>query len=203
MIFPRLRPRKTDLGPAYNGTSCAVCHNVPSIGGSSSILEVRAASRDEHGEFRSLDASGETLMHLFSTPTHSCQALIPETATVIARRASIPLFGAGLVEAISDDTLLALDDATDRNRDGISGRAAVIIDPASGLSRVGRFGWKAQHATLLAFAGDAYRNEMGITNDLFPQEAAYDISAEAMRRCDPHPDPEDIRDPTDRPPRHR
>ena len=37
--------------------------------------------------------------------------------------------------------------------------------------RVGRFGWKAQHATLLAFSADAYRNEMGITNDLFPQRA--------------------------------
>ena len=34
---------------------------------------------------------------------------------------------------------------------------------------MGRFGWKAQQATLLAFAGDAYRNEMGITNRFFPR----------------------------------
>ena len=55
----------------------------------------------------------------------------------------------------------------DRNRDGVSGRAAIVTDRASGERRVGRFGWKAQHATLLAFSADAYRNEMGITNDLF------------------------------------
>ena len=107
-------------------------------------------------------------MHLFSTPTHSCQSLIPADVTVVARRAPIPLFGAGLVEAIPDDTILALDDAMDRNRDGISGRAAIVEDVATGQPHVGRFGWKAQHATLLAFSGDAYRNEMGITQRSVP-----------------------------------
>ena len=67
----------------------------------------------------------------------------------------------------------------DRDRDGISGRAAVITDIGTGDRRVGRFGWKAQHATLLAFGADAYRNEMGITNDLFPEELAFGISAGA------------------------
>ena len=84
----------------------------------------------------------------------------------------IPLFGAGLVEAVPDETLLALEDPFDRNRDGVRGRAAIIVDVATGERRVGRFGWKAQQATLLAFGADAYRNEMGITNDLFPQEYA-------------------------------
>jgi CxxC motif-containing protein (DUF1111 family) len=60
---------------------------------------------------------------------------------------------------------------------------------------VGRFGWKAQHATLLAFGADAYRNEMGITNDLFSTELAYGVDAERMRRCDPLPDPEDAIEP--------
>ena len=53
----------------------------------------------------------------------------------------------------------------------------------------------AQHATLLAFGADAYRNEMGITNDLFPDELASGVSADRMRLYDPIPDPEDIRDP--------
>ena len=65
----------------------------------------------------------------------------------------------------------------------MSGRAAIVTDLASGERRVGRFGWKAQHATLLAFSADAYRNEMGITNDLFPQEVAVGISARAHARC--------------------
>jgi CxxC motif-containing protein (DUF1111 family) len=103
----------------------------------------------------------------------------------------IPLFGAGLVEAIPDEALLALDDSDDRDRDGISGRAAIITDIATGKRRVGRFGWKAQQATLLAFSADAYRNEMGITNDLFPDELAFGITPEQMKLCDRIPDPED------------
>jgi CxxC motif-containing protein (DUF1111 family) len=193
--FVEVETSEEGLGPAFNGTSCAACHHTPAIGGSSTILEVRAATTDEAGAFRPLDETGETLIHLFSIPTHGCQPQIPPTATVIARRAAIPLFGAGLVEAIPDATLLALEDPTDRDRDGVSGRAAVVTDPATGQARVGRFGWKAQHATLLTFGADAYRNEMGITNDLFPDESALGISREAMRLCDPLPDPEDRREP--------
>jgi CxxC motif-containing protein (DUF1111 family) len=145
-----------------------------------------------------LNERGDTLIHMLSTPTHNCQATIPDDVTVIARRAPIPLFGAGLVEAIDDETLLALEDPTDRDRDGVSGRAAIVTDAGSGERRVGRFGWKAQHATLLAFGADAYRNEMGITNDLFPAEFAFGISPGQMRSCDPFPDPEDRRDPVTR-----
>jgi CxxC motif-containing protein (DUF1111 family) len=71
----------------------------------------------------------------------------------------------------------------------------LIIDVETGQRRVGRFGWKAQHATLISFGADAYRNEMGITNDLFPRESAFGIPAERMRICDPFPDPEDRREP--------
>ena len=183
------------LGPAFNGTSCAVCHSVPAVGGGSAISEIRAGRRGPRGEFIPLDEGGESLFHLFSLPSHACQPVIPAEATIIARRVPIPVFGAGLVEAIPDETLLALEDPVDRNRDGISGRAAIVVDRATGERRVGRFGWKAQHATLLAFSADAYRNEMGITNDLFREESAYGISKERMRLCDRLPEPEDIRDP--------
>jgi CxxC motif-containing protein (DUF1111 family) len=107
----------------------------------------------------------------------------------------IPLFGAGLIEAIPDDALLNLEDPSDANRDGISGRAAAVIDVASGQLRVGRFGWKAQHATLLAFSADAYRNEMGITNDLFRTEVANNVDPARLKECDLKPDPEDSVDP--------
>jgi CxxC motif-containing protein (DUF1111 family) len=183
------------LGPAFNGTSCASCHSVPGVGGTGAVAEVRAARRGPRGEFVAVDASGESLFHLFSVPSHSCQPVIPADATIIARRVPIALFGAGLVEAIPDETLLALEDPVDRNRDGISGRAAIVTDAASGQRRVGRFGWKAQHGTLLSFGADAYRNEMGITNDVFPQEMAVGITPDRMRLCDPIPEPEDRRDP--------
>jgi len=193
--FLEVETAEEGLGPAFNGTSCAVCHSVPAVGGTGAIAEVRAASRGPRGEFVALDPSGESLFHLFSVPSHSCQPVIPAAATIIARRVPIPLFGAGLVEAIPDETLLALEDPVDRNRDGISGRAAIVTDAATGERRVGRFGWKAQHATLLSFGADAYRNEMGITNDVFPQEMAVGISPDRMRICDRLPEPEDIRDP--------
>jgi len=183
------------LGPAFNGTSCGACHNVPAVGGAGTIAELRAARRNARGEFEALHESGETLFQLFSVPGHACQAIVPDDATVFARRVPIPLFGAGLVEAIPDETIVALADPIDRNGDGVSGRAAAVVDLATGERRVGRFGWKAQHASLIAFAADAYRNEMGITNDLFAQELAVGVSADRMKLCDPIPEPEDVRDP--------
>ena len=196
--FTEVEAPDEGLGPAFNGTSCAACHNLPMIGGGGVILELRAGYRDAAGAVQGLNAEGDTLIHLLSIPTHGCQAQMPADVTVLARRAPIPLFGAGLVEAIPDEALIALEDPFDRNRDGVSGRAAIVVDVASGQRRVGRFGWKAQHATLLTFGADAYRNEMGITNDVFPVEFAFGVSPERMRVCDPLPDPEDRRDPVTR-----
>jgi CxxC motif-containing protein (DUF1111 family) len=196
--FLEVETAEEGLGPAFNGTSCAACHNVPAVGGISPVAEVRAARRLEDGTFAAVAPEGESLFHLFSVPGHACQPAIPATANVIIRRVPIPVFGAGLVEAIDDDTLQTLADLQSRGRDGVSGRAAIVADRATGASRVGRFGWKAQHATLLAFGADAYRNEMGITNDLFPSELAVGIDQGRMRLCDPIPDPEDVADPRTR-----
>ena len=190
--FTEVEGAADGLGPAFNGTSCAACHNVPAIGGTSTITEVRAGRRDEEGVFHELE--GGTLFHLFSVPPHTCQPKIPAEANVIARRAPIPLFGAGLIEAIADDTIAAAEDPEDRNGDGIRGRASRITDVVTGQPRIGRFGWKAQHATLLAFAGDAYRNEMGITNDLFREEDARGFTAEQLKLCGVTRGLEDIRD---------
>ncbi len=191
--FREVEEASDGLGPLFNGTGCAVCHNLPAIGGSSPMTELRAGVRDPDGTFRVV--GGTTLFQMFSLPDHRCQAVIPAEVNVIARRASIPLFGVGLVEAIADETLLALEDPFDRDRDGISGRAAVIVDQATGQRRVGRFGWKAQIATLLTFSGDAYTNEMGITNDVFPDEPRGGISEARLRECDKLKDPEDVVDP--------
>jgi CxxC motif-containing protein (DUF1111 family) len=186
------------LGPAFNGTSCAVCHSVPAIGGISPMAELRAGHRDPDGAFRALDSEGNTLFHTFSLPNHACQPVLPPDMNVVARRVPVPLFGAGLIEAIPDDTLLSLADPLDRNRDGSAGRASIVIDAATGERRVGRFGWKAQVATLLTFSGDAYRNEMGITNDIFPAEFAFGIPPEQLKHCDAVADPEDKPDPVTR-----
>ena len=197
--FAEVETAEDGLGPAFNGASCAVCHSVPGIGGGGLVSEVRAGIRDASGAFRPvrlIDGSdGDTLFQLFSTPNHTCQPTLPPEVNVVARRIPIPVFGAGLVEAIPDDAIEAQADPGDRDRDGISGRAALVRDLVSGAMRVGRFGWKAQHATLKAFSADAYRGEMGITNEVLPTELAVGISDAALARCDPTPDPEDVPDP--------
>jgi CxxC motif-containing protein (DUF1111 family) len=180
------------LGPLFNGTSCGQCHNIPAVGGTGTIIELRAGYRDENGKFHAPE--GGTLMHLFSIPPHDCQVSVYEEANVIGQRISIPLFGAGLVEAIPDETLLSLEDPDDRNGDGIRGRAARVEDVATGRTRVGRFGWKAQQASLLAFAADAYVNEMGITSDLFRNEPLGNVAADKVGRCLPSKNSEDSRD---------
>ena len=181
------------LGPLFNGAGCAACHNVPVIGGITPMTEMRAGHRDADGKFHVVGFT--TLFQMFSIPDHRCQAVMPPEVNVIARRMPIPLFGSGLVEAVPDETLLALEDPFDRDRDGISGRAAIVTDVATRQRRVGRFGWKAQIATLLTFAGDAYTNEMGITNDMFPLEPLGGISQARLRECDLVKDPEDAVDP--------
>jgi CxxC motif-containing protein (DUF1111 family) len=196
--FLEVETAEEGLGPAFNGASCAVCHNVPVIGGGGTIAEIRAAGRDAQGRPVPLSADGETLFQLFSTPLHGCQVQLPAEAVIIARRIPIPLFGIGLVEAIPDEVILAGADPDDRDGDGISGRASIVRDLATGDRRIGRFGWKGQHATLLVFGADAYRNEMGITNDLFREELGVGLTPEQYRRCDPFPDPEDRVDPATR-----
>ena len=190
--FLEVETAEEGLGPAYNGTSCSECHSIPAIGGIAPVTTVRAGQRLANGDFRDFDPARGSLFQLFSIPTHGCQSVIPPEANVIARRVPIPVFGAGLVEAIADETILALEDPSDLNGDGVSGRAAMVTDRASGDRRVGRFGWKSQVATLLEFSGDAYRNEMGITNDLFPEELTFNLSEAQLLDCDPIAEPEDI-----------
>ena len=181
------------LGPVFNGRSCALCHSIPAIGGSGTVMEPRAGILHEDGRFEELP--GGSNFQMFSLPIHSIQAGIPPEANVVAFRKSLALFGNGLVEAVPDETLIALEDPDDSDGDGISGRAARVLDRGSGEVRVGRFGWKAQQSSLFTFGAEAYRDEMGITNVLFPREACpYGVDCELLELIDPAPDPEDAPD---------
>ncbi len=156
------------LGPIFNNVSCVACHSFGATGGASAITVTRYG-KTVNGVFDPLSSEGGTLLHSMAT-IPALQEVIPADANVIAHRITTPLFGLGLVEAIPDAAIQA--NANRPKPDGIKGRASMITDVASGLKRVGRFGWKAQHATLIAFAGDAYQNEVGVTNRLFPHENA-------------------------------
>jgi CxxC motif-containing protein (DUF1111 family) len=78
-----------------------------------------------------------------------------------------PVFGLGLLEAIPADDILAAADPSDRDGDGISGRANLVWDVSVGATRVGRFGHKASNPTLAQQAGAAYANDMGVTSAAF------------------------------------
>jgi CxxC motif-containing protein (DUF1111 family) len=91
-------------------------------------------------------------------------------------RIPTPVFGGGLIEAISDSAILAnlKADTTLKTELGISGHANAHLSGNTNISAndgtITRFGWKAQNKSLLMFAAEAYNVEMGVTNQLFPQE---------------------------------
>jgi CxxC motif-containing protein (DUF1111 family) len=91
-------------------------------------------------------------------------------------RISTPVFGAGLIEAISDSAILAnmKANASQKSALGITGHPNAIlsgnVNRSANDGTITRFGWKAQNKSLLMFAGEAYNVEMGISNQLFPQE---------------------------------
>jgi CxxC motif-containing protein (DUF1111 family) len=91
-------------------------------------------------------------------------------------RIPTPMFGAGLIEAIPDSAILANMNANSNIKKplGISGHPNAHLSGNANHSAndgtITRFGWKAQNKSLLMFAGEAYNVELGVTNQLFPQE---------------------------------
>jgi CxxC motif-containing protein (DUF1111 family) len=74
----------------------------------------------------------------------------------------------GLLEAIPEQTILARADEGDCDGDGISGRAQLVMDPESGAMRLGRFGWKAEKASVAHQVADALDADMGVTTPVLP-----------------------------------
>jgi len=161
---------ETGLGPIYNNVSCLACHNVPALGGSS-LATVTRFGESSGGVFDPLKNLDGTLLHAQAIAP-ILQEVVPPQANVTAHRITPALYGDGLIEAIPDTTIVA--NSKLPKPAGIGGRVAIIADIATGEARIGRFGWKAQHATLLGFSGDALNNEIGITNRLYPKAAAPD-----------------------------
>ncbi len=89
-----------------------------------------------------------------------------QAANDIVFRIPTPLFGAGLMENLDDSTLLINQAANLVNHFGISG----TFNRSGNDGTITRFGWKAQNKSLHIFAGEAYNVEMGISNQLFPQD---------------------------------
>ena len=186
------------LGPVYNAQSCKECHQNPVTGAISQINELRAGHNVTlNGQITFKDAPGGSLINDRGIPTKNyngdpkksakVQERVPPlyTAGIIGGgpaitgeekvrtfRTSLNTLGDGFVEAVADGTLIAIAN----NQPGTTGNEVhglVITVPvleAPNQKRVARFGWKNQHASLLSFSGDAYLNEIGITNFLILAE---------------------------------
>ncbi len=193
-VFMEVDDISNGLGPVYNSRSCAECHNSPNVGGTSQVTELRVGHTDSFGNFVNPtitinDGANSIPNRSLVNDRAICpQAAerVPGTETIAALRATTNVLGDGFVEAIDSNTLLAIAN----NQPGQSGGQIagqfiqVPVAEAGGALRGGRFGWKNQQASLLSFAGDAYVNEQGITNRLFPTDTT--------TVCKTTTDPEDV-----------
>jgi CxxC motif-containing protein (DUF1111 family) len=168
--FETVETPATGLGPLYNGVSCVECHSTPTSGGSSKFSVTRFG-RMEGTQFDPLASLDGSLLHSHAT-VPALQEVLPAEANVTAKRITTPSYGDGLIDAIPDWEIIA--NFFLSKPDHVAGILSLVTEPGSSQLRVGRFGWKAQHASLLAFSADALNNEMGITNRLYPTPHAPD-----------------------------
>lgn len=163
-IFEEVENIQDGLGPTYNAQSCRECHQNVVTGGASQVAELRSG-RTEDGQF--FESLGGTLIHSRATYPDIVEQITSEDNTRTFRISTNTL-GNGFVESIANSTLLAI-----RNKEPEAMRGTAVMVPvleAGSKARIGRFGWKGQHASLVSFSADAYLNEMGITTPLFPEE---------------------------------
>lgn len=185
--FDEVEKISDGLGPLYNAQSCRECHQNPVSGGASQVAELRVGHRDARGYFQNPSIpigdgkamiTGRSLVNDRAIcpntefPDLGLQEHVPDSETIRAPRMTVSILGDGFVEAVSDQALLAIAAKQCSQTGGrICGQAVYVpFLEAPDQVGIGRFGWKDQQASLLSFAADAYLNEMGITNKLFPDE---------------------------------
>jgi len=172
------------LGPVYNAQSCGGCHGNTIAGGGSQITELRAGRL--YGTLFTEHPGGSLINDRALDP--SIQETVSILDTVIALRLSLNLLGDGYVEAIPDSEFTRIQAAQPYSQRGTI-ILVPVLEAAPNVTRIGRFGWKNQHASLLSFSADAYRNEMGITSPLQPTENS--SNNRSVAAYDAVPDPED------------
>jgi len=157
-IFSERETVADGLGPTYNDVGCVECHQSIDVGGFSQAMEFRAG-HITNGQF--VDAPGGQLIHARGTDSDIVEH-ISTAETEKTFRVTTSTIGDGFVECISNTSLQNNVAGQPLGQRGTLTQVPVV--EAGNTLRIGRFGWKAQQASLLSFAGDAYLNEMGITN---------------------------------------
>ena len=185
------------LGPRFNLDSCAGCHAQPEVGGTSpfknpqvdvankagatndvpDFITIHGPVREARFKFNPNGTRDGGVHDLFTitgrTDASGCNIAQPDFKTAdlndnLIFRIPTPTFGAGLIQSIDDDTILANKNSQTFAKGllGISGRPNTNANDGT----ITRFGWKAQVKSLGIFSGEAYNVEQGVTNELFPQE---------------------------------
>jgi CxxC motif-containing protein (DUF1111 family) len=161
------------LGPVFTESACVTCHFAGATGGAGTRLETRIG-RTVNGQYDPLTEFGGPLIQDRGIGTFNgvtfVGEVVPSQATIVAQRRTTPVFGFGLVDAVPDQELLMIAAQEMMANPDTAGVPSIIDEPAAGPNVVGRFGWKAQHANLFGFTGDAYLNELGVTTPLMPSE---------------------------------
>jgi CxxC motif-containing protein (DUF1111 family) len=158
-IFSERETVDEGLGPTYNDVGCVECHQSVDVGAFSQTMELRAGHVAGTGNF--VDAPGGQLIHARGTDSDIVEH-ISTGEDVKTFRITLSTLGDGFIECISNTTLQNNVAAQPSAQRGTLTMVPVV--EANNALRIGRFGWKAQQASLLSFSGDAYLNEMGITN---------------------------------------
>lgn len=195
------------LGPIYNAQSCRECHQNPVTGAASQVTEQRFGHTDASGNFvpptvqvrdnngATFTISGRSLINDRAICAPAQERVSEGVETIHTFRISLNVLGDGYLEVISDQDILnqLTNEPAQAAGGGLIQPKAVMVgttesadNPSVGeVKRVGRFGWKGQMSSLLSFASNAFRNEMGITSRLAPNRA------EVVAACDTVADPED------------
>jgi len=190
--FERRFAPSTGLGPIFNNVSCASCHSGDGRGRLQNALQ--RIGTVENDMLRSI---GGPQIQDKAIPGAIAETL--PTGVPVSLRLPPPVFGAGLIDAVSEATILSLADPEDRDGDGISGRAHWVtpsdyalpnVSTNSAGQRIGRFGRKAQTASILEQTVEAYHQDMGITSDFRPRENHNPLSSVPIDAADRAADPE-------------
>ena len=177
--FLRRRTAVDGLGPYFNAESCSSCHHVPRPGGSGAPNNaVLMAAKVTGADFDPLLGQGGPVFQKHMLPGFSPK-VIPGYANVRTRRVPPNLLGVGLIDEIPEEAILA-NARNQPNEDGIRGRPNWVG------GRLGRFGYKAQVASIFEFMFQAERDEIGITSP-FSSGVVREVSAVADENSVPQP----------------
>ncbi len=191
-VFTHEHSPDDGLGPFFNARACAECHSSPGPGGSSldeNHQVVLFGRGDGEGGFDPLTHLGGPVrsQRTVRSMLPGCRLQgesVPKEANVKAHRQPPPLYGLGLMEAVDEEAIIAqIDLGAAADPGEVRGR----LNYDGG--RVGRFGWKAQAASLEDFVSGSLRDELGITNPKAPDESS--AWRGAADNCDSREDPED------------